>query len=111
MPARLESEATRLTLLQLPVIFQRQGGDPPEFLPKLGTKLDRQAATSVPRLLEWWVPPVTAAFMRIGRPPADSSRWEATPVERHDARSDCRRADHDVGSIRSSAPSSSSVSR
>jgi hypothetical protein len=30
--------------MQLPVIFQRQGGDPPEFLPKLGTKLNGQTA-------------------------------------------------------------------
>ena len=34
-----ESEADRLALAQLPVILQRQGGDPPEFVPKLGTKL------------------------------------------------------------------------
>jgi Fe-S-cluster containining protein len=34
-----ESEASRLTLALLPVVFQRQGGDPPEYLPKLGTKL------------------------------------------------------------------------
>ena len=34
-----ESEAARLALAHMPVILQRQGGDPPEFLPKLGTKL------------------------------------------------------------------------
>ena len=34
-----ESEAARLALAQLPVILQRQGGDPPEYVPKLGTKL------------------------------------------------------------------------
>ena len=33
-----ESEAARLALAQLPVILQRQGGDTPEYLPKLGTK-------------------------------------------------------------------------
>ena len=38
-----ESEAARLTLAQLPVILQQQGGAPPEFLPRLGTKLDAQA--------------------------------------------------------------------
>jgi Fe-S-cluster containining protein len=38
-----DSEATRMTWAQLPVILQRQGGDPPEFLPKLGTKLDANA--------------------------------------------------------------------
>ena len=38
-----DSEATRLTSAQLPVILQRQGGDPPEVLLKLGTKLDRNS--------------------------------------------------------------------
>ena len=38
-----DREATRLALVQLPVIFQRQGGEPPEFLPKLGTKLSANA--------------------------------------------------------------------
>jgi Fe-S-cluster containining protein len=34
-----DGEAGRMLVAQLPVILQRQGGDPPEFLPKLGTKL------------------------------------------------------------------------
>src|SRR5688572_13354927 len=38
-----DREATRLTLAHLPVILQRQGGDPPEFLPRLGTKLGANA--------------------------------------------------------------------
>jgi Fe-S-cluster containining protein len=38
-----ESEATRLTSARLPVILERQGGDPPDFLPKLGTKLNAHA--------------------------------------------------------------------
>lgn len=38
-----DSEATRVALARLPVILQRQGGDPPEFLPRLGTKLDATA--------------------------------------------------------------------
>jgi Fe-S-cluster containining protein len=42
--ALTDDEATRLIRAQLPVILQRQGGDPPEFLPRLGTKLDANAA-------------------------------------------------------------------
>ena len=38
-----ESEAARLALAQLPVIFQQQGGDPPSYVPKLGTKLSADA--------------------------------------------------------------------
>ena len=38
-----DSEAARLALEQVPVIFQRQGGDPPEYVPKLGTKLNADA--------------------------------------------------------------------
>ena len=38
-----DGEAIRFTLTRLPVILQRQGGDPPEFLPRLGTKLDANA--------------------------------------------------------------------
>jgi Fe-S-cluster containining protein len=38
-----ESEAARLASARLPVIFQRQGGDPPEYVPKLGTKRSDQA--------------------------------------------------------------------
>jgi Fe-S-cluster containining protein len=41
--ALADDEATRLTSLQLPVILQRQGGDPPEVVPKLGTKLSANA--------------------------------------------------------------------
>jgi uncharacterized protein len=33
-----DREAARMLVAHLPVILQRQGGDPPEFLPKLGTK-------------------------------------------------------------------------
>jgi Fe-S-cluster containining protein len=32
-----------MLLARLPVILQRQGGDPPEFVPKLGTKLSANA--------------------------------------------------------------------
>jgi len=35
-----DREAVRLGLAQLPVILQQQGGDPPEYLPRLGTKLN-----------------------------------------------------------------------
>ena len=38
-----DDEATRLTLAQLPVILQRQGGEPPEVVSKLGTKLSANA--------------------------------------------------------------------
>lgn len=38
-----DSEAGRMLLAQLPVVLQRQGGDPPEFIPKLGTKLSPNA--------------------------------------------------------------------
>ena len=38
-----DSEAARLALAQLPVILQPQGGDPLEYLPKLGTKLSADA--------------------------------------------------------------------
>jgi Fe-S-cluster containining protein len=38
-----DSEATRLAAAHLPVILQRQGGDPPEYLPRLGTKLSGSA--------------------------------------------------------------------
>ena len=38
-----DDEATRLTLAQLPVILQRQGGDSPEVVPKLATKLSANA--------------------------------------------------------------------
>lgn len=34
-----DREAGRMLVAQLPVILQRQGGDPPEFIPKLATKL------------------------------------------------------------------------
>jgi Fe-S-cluster containining protein len=37
------SEVRRMTLAQLPVILQRQGGEPPEFVPRLGTKWDAHA--------------------------------------------------------------------
>ena len=38
-----DREAARLGLAQLPVIIQQQGGDPPEYLPRLGTKLNANA--------------------------------------------------------------------
>jgi len=38
-----DSDVSRITQAQLPVIFQRQGGDAPEFLPKLGAKLSANA--------------------------------------------------------------------
>ena len=42
-----DSEATRLASAQLPVVLQRQGGDPPVFLPKLGTTLSANAIVCV----------------------------------------------------------------
>ena len=41
--ALTESEAARLTAARLPVILQRQGGDPPDVLLRLGTKLNVHA--------------------------------------------------------------------
>ena len=64
-----DSEATRLALTHLPVIFQRQGGDPPEFLPKLGTKLSA-SATRVCAALEGMVHSSCSCSIYEGRPNA-----------------------------------------
>ena len=105
-----DGEAKRLTLRGLPVIFQQQGGDPPEFLPKLGTKLDAHATK------------VCAAFGGSVRSSCFCSIYEERPnaCRQFDVGGNaCREARrrmgfteaHDAGSSRSSAPSSSSVSR
>jgi Fe-S-cluster containining protein len=67
-----------MVLAQLPVILQRQGGDPPEFLPKLGTKLSANAMK------------VCAAFEGNAGSTCSCSIYEARP-------SACRQ--FEVGSI------------
>jgi Fe-S-cluster containining protein len=62
-----ESEVSRMTLAQLPVILQRQGGDPPEFLPRLGTKLSGHAIK------------VCAAFEGDARTACSCSIYESRP--------------------------------
>jgi Fe-S-cluster containining protein len=64
-----ESEATRLALARLLVIFQRQAGDPPEFLPKLGTKLSANA-TRVCAAFEGIVSSTCRCGIYEGRPNA-----------------------------------------
>ena len=38
-----DEDVSRLTSARLPVMLQRQGGDLPQFLPRLGTKLSASA--------------------------------------------------------------------
>jgi Fe-S-cluster containining protein len=62
-----DSEVRRMTLAQLPVILQRQGGEPPEFLPRLGTKVSAGAMT------------VCAAFEGNARSACSCSIYESRP--------------------------------
>jgi Fe-S-cluster containining protein len=62
-----DSEVSRMTLAQLPVILQRQGGDPPEYLPRLGTKLSANAIK------------VCAAFEGTPRSTCSCSIYETRP--------------------------------
>jgi Fe-S-cluster containining protein len=62
-----DSEVSRMTMAQLPVILQRQGGEPPEFLPRLGTKRNANAMN------------VCAAFEGDARSTCSCSIYESRP--------------------------------